>query len=68
MLLCFRIEELFANLETRFFLNNYLAVSWPNFSQFGSQIADLQYKMCAQLGPIFILRKQGKHNFVAPCL
>ena len=42
------------------FQNNYLALSWPNFSQFGLRGADLymQFKMYAQLGPIFILRKQ----------
>ena len=40
------------------FLKNYLTVSWPNFSQTGSRVADLEFKTYSQLALIFILRKQ----------
>ena len=39
---------------------NYLTVSWPNFSQIGSQVAGLESKMYPQLALFFNLRKRGK--------
>ena len=40
-----------------------MTVSWPNFSQIGSRVADLEFKTYSQLALIFISRKQGKKIF-----
>ena len=45
------------------FEKTYLTLSWPNFSQIGSRVADLKFKTYPQLALIFIWRKQGKKIF-----
>ena len=45
------------------FEKNCLTLSWPNFSQIGSRVADLKFKTYPQLALIFIWRKQGKKIF-----
>ena len=45
------------------FSKNYPIVSWPNFSQIGSRVADLEFKTYPRLALIFISRKQWKKSF-----
>jgi len=49
----------------RVFEENYLTISWPNFSQMGSGAADLELKTYAKLSEIFVPRKKEKHVFCA---
>ena len=45
------------------FEKTYLTLSWPNFSQIGSRVADLEFKMYPQIALILISRKQWKKIF-----
>ena len=52
-----------SKLADKVFQKNYLTVSWPNFSQICSRVADLEFKTYPQLALIFVSRKQWKKNF-----
>ena len=47
----------------QFFRSCKRALSWPNFSQIGSRVADLEFKTYPPLALIFISRKQWKTIF-----
>ena len=56
-----RKEKRNQNSQRRFFRKtNWQPVSWPNFNQIGSRVADLEIKTYPQLALIFISWKLGK--------